>query len=143
MQIFSKCYAQYSELYAANHLEAIKCITMMVRLSACVSTLALACAWVHVCVGVYMYACLHDMGERHFRFCGANVARVLLFRLVVDQGLVSRRLERWTDAMEWCRKEVKVREIECAREHIYMHIYIYIYIAARDVGRAALSAARL
>lgn len=51
---FNRCYAQYSELYSANHLEAIKCITMM--------------------------------------------------------GLVFRRLDRLQDALEWCRKEVKVRE---------------------------------
>uniref|UniRef100_A0A7S0E1M9 BHLH domain-containing protein n=1 Tax=Hanusia phi TaxID=3032 RepID=A0A7S0E1M9_9CRYP len=54
LQIFNQCYSQFSEIFAENHLEAIKCITMI--------------------------------------------------------GLVCRRLERITDALEWCRKEVKVRE---------------------------------
>eukprot|EP00960_Hanusia_phi_P040710 754601-Hanusia_phi.AAC.4 len=51
LQIFNQCYSQFSEIFAENHLEAIKCITMI--------------------------------------------------------GLVCRRLERITDALEWCRKEVQ------------------------------------
>eukprot|EP00802_Teleaulax_amphioxeia_P005525 Tamp_05529.p1 GENE.Tamp_05529~~Tamp_05529.p1 ORF type:complete len:935 (-),score=201.39 Tamp_05529:142-2685(-) len=52
--MFRQCYVRYSNLYSANHLEAIKCITML--------------------------------------------------------GLVYRKLQRFREAHDWCRKEVKVRE---------------------------------
>jgi len=90
--IFNQCYAQYSELYSANHLEAIKCITMM--------------------------------------------------------GLVFRRLNRLQDALEWCRKEVKVREEVQGELHprtqqarrVYTELVERIRLAAKAKSNAGSAA---